>query len=192
MTDAGRVRKSLEKLEFLLAIDLFRNRTADFADVISPASSCFEKTQRNRTSMRNSPVILQNQVIPWRGDSRPDWKIVFDLGRKPGFHREFPWETAEEAMDDPLEPSGLNVRMLREHPEGLRAEPLRLDKFRTLGFFTPSGKVEFYSERLEKAGHPPVPFRDGGTEGSISFTDTITEETLIGMSGERTNRFTHT
>ena len=82
-----------------MVIDLFRNRTAEYADVILPASSCFEKTQLNRASMRNSPVILQNQVIEWQGDSRPDWRIVFDLGRKLGFQEEFPWQTAEEAID---------------------------------------------------------------------------------------------
>jgi thiosulfate reductase / polysulfide reductase chain A len=52
--------------------------------------------------------------------------------------------------------------------------------------------VEFFSERLEKAGHLPVPFMDGGTENPISFADTIGEGALIGISGERTNRFTHT
>jgi anaerobic selenocysteine-containing dehydrogenase len=192
MTDAGRVRKAFEKLEFLAVIDLFRNRTAEYADVILPASSCFEKTQLNRSSMRNSPVILQNQVIEWQGDSRPDWKIVFDLGRKLGFQEEFPWQTAEEAIDHQLAPSGLTVRMLREKPDGLRTEPLKFEKFRSQGFSTPSGKVELFSERLEKAGHPPVPFQGGSLEGAIGFADTVAEGALIGMSGERTNRFTHT
>jgi len=192
MTDAGRVRKAFEKLEFLVAIDLFRNRTAELADVILPASSCFEKTQLNRSSMRNSPVILQNQVIDWLGDSRPDWKIVFDLGRRLGFQSEFPWRTAEEAIDDQLTPAGLTVQMLRQTPDGLRATPLQFEKYRTRGFSTPSGKVEFFSKRLLKEGHPPVPFKDGGAENPISFADTSAADAVIGMSGERTNRFTHT
>jgi anaerobic selenocysteine-containing dehydrogenase len=192
MTDAGRVSKALEKLEFLVVIDLFRNRTTRFADVILPASSCFEKTQLNRAYMRNSPVILQNQVIDWCGDSRPDWKILFDLGRRMGLDAEFPWQTAEEAIDDQLKPSGLTVRMLRENPDGLRATPLQFEKYRTQGFATPSGKVEFFSERLLKEGHPPVPFNDGGIENPIGFADTAAGDAVIGMSGERTNRYTHT
>ena len=37
-----------------------------------------------------------------------------------------------------------------------------------------------------------MPFMDGGTENPISFADTIGEGAVIGISGERTNRFTHT
>jgi anaerobic selenocysteine-containing dehydrogenase len=192
MTEAGRVGRALEKLDFLVVIDLFLTRTARYADVILPAAGCFEKTQLNRASMRNSPVILQNQVIDWQGDSRPDWKIVFDLGRKLGLEEEFPWQSAEEAIDYQLEPSGLTVAKLRENPDGLRAEPLEFEKYRTRGFATPSGKVEFFSARLEQAGHPPVPFLDGGVDHPISFADTLGEEALIGISGERSNRFTHT
>ncbi|MGQ9687763.1 MAG: molybdopterin-containing oxidoreductase family protein [Desulfobaccales bacterium] len=192
MTDARRVQRALEKLEFLVVIDLFRTRTAQYADVILPAASCFEKTQLNRAFMRNSPVILQNQVIDWLGDSCPDWKILFDLGRRLGFEAEFPWQTAEEAIDYQLAPSGLTVAELREHPEGLRAAPLRFEKYRTEGFATPSGKVEFFSPRLAQAGQPPVPFLDGRPEAPLSFAGSLGEDALIGISGERSNRFTHT
>jgi anaerobic selenocysteine-containing dehydrogenase len=192
MTDANRVRRAFAKLEFLVVIDLFKNQTAKYAHVILPASSCFEKTQLNRASMRNSPVILQNQVIDWQGESRPDWKILFDLARRLSFTAEFPWGSAEEAIDDQLAPSGLTVARLRENPEGLRAEPLAFEKFRTQGFATPSGKVEFFSLRLDQAGHLPVPYQDGDATNPISFADTMGAEALIGISGERTNRFTHT
>jgi anaerobic selenocysteine-containing dehydrogenase len=192
MTDARRVQKAFEKLEFLVVIDLFRTRTAQMADVILPASSCFEKTQLNRAYMRNSPVILQNEVIDWLGESRPDWKILFDLGRRLGFEKEFPWQTAEEAIDHQLAPANLSVDMLRENPEGLRATPLQYEKYRTQGFATPSGKVEFFSKRLQTQGHLPVPFMEGRDENPISFADELGEEAVIGISGERTNRFTHT
>jgi anaerobic selenocysteine-containing dehydrogenase len=192
MTDAARVKKAFEKLEFLVVIDLFRNRTAQMADVILPASSCFEKTQLNRAYMRNSLVILQNQVIDWLGESRPDWKILFDLGRRLGFEKEFPWETAEQAIDDQLQPAKLSVQMLRENPGGLRATPLQYEKHRTQGFATPSGKVEFFSERLQRQGQSPVPFMEGRNENPISFADELGEDAVIGISGERTNRYTHT
>lgn len=192
MTDANRVKRALEKLKFLVVIDLFMNRTAEMADVILPATSCFEKTQLNRSSMRNSPVVLQNQVIAWLGESRPDWKILFDLGWRLGFQTEFPWGSAEAAIDEQLAPSGLTVAMLCENPEGLRAEPLRFEKYKTEGFATPSGKVEFYSERLDQAGQPPVPFVNGALESPISFAGDCGADAVIGMSGERSTPFTHT
>lgn len=192
MTDAHRVRRALEKLDFLVVIDLFMNRTAETADVILPAASCFEKTQLNRSSMRNSPVILQKQVIDPVGESRPDWKIIFDLGRRLGLEADFPWKSVEEAIDEQLAPSGLTVKKLLENPDGLRAEPLRFEKYQSKGFDTPSGKVELYSERLAMAGYAPVPFMDGVMENPLSFAGKCGADAFIGMSGERTTRYTHT
>ena len=192
MADSNRVKQGLKNLDFLVVVDPFMTRTARLADVVLPASSCFEKTQLNRASMRNSPVILQNQVIECRGQSWPDWKIVFELGRRLGLEYEFPWETVEEAIDYHLEPSGITVDSLRQNPAGIRAEPLEFEKYRTRGFDTPSGKVEFFSDRLLEHGHSPVPFLYGEHSQPISFAGEISEDPMIGISGERTNRFTHT
>jgi len=192
MADANRVRRAFEKLEFLVVIDLFQNQTSGYADVFLPACSCFEKTQLNRAYLRNSPVMLANEVIPPRGESRPDWWIMFELGRRLGLGEYFPWQTVEEAIDYQLQPSGLTVARLRAHPEGLRATPLEFEKYRRGGFATPSGKVELFSRRLAAAGHPAVPFADGNTAAPIGFADTLGSDSLIGISGARLNRFTHT
>ena len=82
--DSGRVERALAKLDFLVVIDLFMNRTAQLADVVLPACGCFEKTQLNRAALRNSLVTLQDQVIEPLGESWPDWKIIFGLGRRLG------------------------------------------------------------------------------------------------------------
>lgn len=192
MTDAKRVRRALQKLDFLVVIDLFRNRTAEMADVILPAASCFEKTQLNRASMRSSPVVLQNQVIDCLGESRPDWQIVFELGRRLGLEADFPWASVEAAIDEQLSPSGLTVAFLRENPDGLWTEPTKFEKYRSKGFATPSGRVEFHSDRLARAGHAPVPFAEGTFEDLPGSADACNADVVIGISGERTNRFTHT
>ena len=192
MTDSNRVLQGLKNLESLVVIDLFMTRTAQLADVVLPASSCFEKTQLNRAYIRNSPVILQNQVLACRGQSWPDWKIIFELGRRLGLEREFPWQSAEEAIDEQLAPSGITVEALRQNPNGLRSDPLQFAKYETHGFATPSGKVEFYSQRLVDNGHSPVPFLHGELQEPISFAGQIPDQAFIGISGERTNRFTHT
>jgi len=192
MTDSNRVVQGLKNLDCLVVIDLFMTQTAKLADVILPASSCFEKTQLNRAVIRNSPVILQNQVMECRGQSWPDWKIVFELGRRLGLKEEFPWETVEEAIDYQLEPSGITVDTLRQNPAGVRAEPLEFEKYRSRGFATPSGKIELYSDRLHEEGHSPVPFLFGELDEPISFAQEIYDDPMIGISGERPNRFTHT
>jgi anaerobic selenocysteine-containing dehydrogenase len=191
MMDSGRVRKALASLDFLVVIDMFMTRTGQFADVILPASGCFEKTQLNRAYLRADPVMLQNQVIDWQGESWPDWKIIFEMGRRLGLEQEFPWQTVEEAIDYQLEPAGITVEMLRNSPAGVTAAETVFEKFRREGFQTPSGKVEFSSERLRAQGLPAVPFGNGWAGNPISFADRSGDFPLIGISGARTSRFTH-
>jgi anaerobic selenocysteine-containing dehydrogenase len=194
MTDSNRVIRAFENLEFMVVIDLFMTRTAKFADVILPATSSFEKTQLNRAFMRNNPIIIQNQVVNWVADSWPDWKITFELARRLGLGEEFPWETAEDAIDYQLEPAGITVDILRKNPGGTRVEERKYEKYKTRRFGTPSGKVEFYSKRLRKHGYSPVPYFDcdiSDVEDSISFYDKRDEYPFLGISGARTKCFTH-
>jgi len=192
MADSIRTRAAFAKLETLVVIDMFMTETAKLADVILPAASCFEKTQLNRASIRNNPIILQNAVIPTVGDSWPDWKIVFELGRRLGFAAEFPWQTAEEAINYQLEPAGVTVEDLRLHGKtGLRIEDLRYEKFRANPFRTPSGKVEFFSRRLAEAGLSGVPFENGFGDSPISFAEQSEDYPVLGISGSRDIRFTN-
>lgn len=191
MADSQKTRKAFEKLESLVVIDMFMTDTAKMADIILPASTCFEKTQLNRSSIRNNPIILQNSVIPPLGESWPDWKICFELGRRLGFEKEFPWETAEEAIDHQLEPLGIDVQCLRENPNGYRLEPLRYEKYQEQPFKTASGKVEFYSSTLDAAGLPAVPDFSGNMENPIAFVDQIHSYPILGISGTRDIRFTN-
>ena len=191
MADSNRTREAFAKVETLVVIDLFMTETAKLADVILPATTGFEKTQLNRSSIRNNPMFLQNAVIAPVGESWPDWKIVFELGRRLGFAAEFPWQTAEEAIDYQLEPAGVTVEQLRQNGKGLRLEDLCYEKYTKQRFNTPSGKVEFFSGRLAEAGLPGVPFEDGMGGDPISFADRSEEYPVLGISGSRDIRFTN-
>jgi anaerobic selenocysteine-containing dehydrogenase len=191
MTDSNRVIRAFENLEFMVVIDPFMTRSAKMADVVLPATSSFEKTQLNRAFIRNNPVIIQNQVIDWVADSWPDWKITFELARRLGLGEEFPWHTAEDAINYQLEPAGITVDMLRKNPGGTRIEDIEYEKYKTKGLGTPSGKIEFYAKQLEEHGYLPVPYFDCDTENPISFYDKRDEFPFLGISGARTKCFTH-
>lgn len=191
MMDSGRVREALKRLDCLVMIDMFKNKTAEFAHVILPASSCFEKTQINRAYIRNCFIMLQQKVIEPLGESKGDIEIVFEVAKALGVGDYFPWDTVEEALDFQLKPTGLTVETLEENPQGIWYEKPRFKKYETEGFKTPSGKVEIFSQRLADTDHDPIPFLNGFSRDPISFRG-ISEYKFIGISGERVNCYTHT
>jgi anaerobic selenocysteine-containing dehydrogenase len=190
MANAKRFIQALKKLELLVVVDLFMTRTTELAHIVLPTTTCFEKTQLNLGAYCN-PANLQNQVIDWIGDSWPDWKITFELAKRMGFEKEFPWHTIEEAIDYQLAPSGLTVQKLRKNPDGMRCEELTYKKYEIKGFNTPSGKIEFYSEILKENGYPPLPSFTVGEENSISFYNEKDRFPFIGISGARPQGFVH-
>ncbi|OQX09475.1 MAG: formate dehydrogenase [Desulfobulbaceae bacterium A2] len=191
MADSARAETAFAAVDCLVVIDMFLNRTGQLADVILPASSCFEKTQLNRAALRNNPIILQEQVIEPLGASRPDWWIVFELARRLGLDQAFPWRSAEEAMDFQLAPTGVSVAEVRRQGGSMRLEELRYEKYRDGGFATASGKFEFFSPSLAEAGFDPVPYASGFPAHPIGFDEQAADYPLIGISGARDIRFTN-
>ncbi len=191
MADSARTARAFAALDFLVVIDMVLTRTGRLADVILPACSCFEKTQLNRAGIRNNPLILQEQVIPPLGESRPDWWIVFELARRLDLDQAFPWQSAEEAIDFQLAPTGASVAELRRQGGSMRLEELRHQKYRDEGFATASGKFEFFSQTLAEAGFDPVPYASGFPAHPIGFDEQEEDYPLIGISGARDIRFTN-
>ncbi|WP_322805406.1 formate dehydrogenase subunit alpha [Thermanaerothrix sp.] len=73
-------RKKMQELEFLVAQDLFINESGAFADVFLPAASWAEKEGTFTNTDRR--VQRVRQVIPPRGQSRPDWEIICNLAKR--------------------------------------------------------------------------------------------------------------
>ena len=73
-------RHSLEKLEFLVCQDIFINETGEMADVILPATSFAEKDGTFTNTDRRIQRV--RKAVEPVGDSRADWDILSDLGRR--------------------------------------------------------------------------------------------------------------
>ena len=78
----NKVRKALSKLDFLVVQDIFLTETAEFADVVLPASSYLEKSGTYTNTDRR--VQLGRKVFDPPGDARVDWEIVQDIARRLG------------------------------------------------------------------------------------------------------------
>ena len=188
--DSNRFLRAAKSLDLMVVIDPVMTRTAKMADIVLPATTSFEKTQLNLKYMSDT-IILQNQVIDWVADSRPDWKIIFDLAKKMGFEKEFPWSNAEDAIDFQLAPSGICVSDIRNHPNGLQVEISNPKESAMKGYKTVSGKIEFYSETLREKGFNPIPDFNRNSENNYSFYREKNKYPLIGISGSRPRFFVH-
>lgn len=80
--NADYVRHAFEQLDFFVVQDLFMTETAQFADVVLPASPSLEKEGTFTNTERRIQRLYQ--VLDPLGDARPDWRILTDLGRALG------------------------------------------------------------------------------------------------------------
>jgi formate dehydrogenase major subunit len=78
----NKVRKALSALDFLVVQDIFLTETAEFADVILPATSYLEKDGTYTNTDRR--VQLGRKVMDPPGQARTDWEIVQDIARRVG------------------------------------------------------------------------------------------------------------
>lgn len=80
--DTGRLHAALQKLDLLVAIDLYRSTTAQLAHWLLPATSFYERKDLNIQFTRHTPfpfIQYTNQLIPPRGRAREEWEIFGDL-----------------------------------------------------------------------------------------------------------------
>ena len=78
--DLNEAAEKFNNLEFLVVQDIFMHETAQIADVVLPATSFAEKDGTFTNSERRVQRI--RQAVAPRGQSRPDWEIICDLGRR--------------------------------------------------------------------------------------------------------------
>ena len=81
--NSNKVRKALSTLDFLVVQDIFLTETAEFADVILPASSYFEKSGTYTNTDRR--VQVGRPVLESPGEAREDWRIICDIAGRLGF-----------------------------------------------------------------------------------------------------------
>ncbi|MDI6891742.1 MAG: molybdopterin-dependent oxidoreductase [Actinomycetota bacterium] len=186
--NANKMRKALKKLDFVVVMDLFMTPTAEFADIVLPAATFFERADL----VTRGKIMFLDKVIPEYEESRPDWKFIFELGKKLGYEEYFPWKDAEEAFDHRLAPLGITVEQLKKEPLGIALSEEGYKKYEKNGFKTPSKKVEIYSEKLEKFGYDPLPVYVEPNESPVSKPNLAEEYSLVLTSGARIPVYMHT
>ncbi|TAK50563.1 MAG: molybdopterin oxidoreductase family protein [Betaproteobacteria bacterium] len=165
---AGFAREDL----FCVVMDSFLTDTADYADIVLPATTQLEHFDVHK-SYGHLYVLANNPAIDPVGESLPNSEVFRRLAARMGFD-----EPCFRDPDEDICRAALRSAHPRMQGIGWDAvkesgwQRLRVDErfapFAEGGFPTPSGKCEFYSAWLKEQGFDPLPFFNPPAESAVS------------------------
>lgn len=85
--DVEHARDALAKLDHLVVQDIFITETANYADVILPASALYEKS--GTVSNTNRQVQMVRPAVTPPGEAREDWWIEVELAKRCGLNWDY-------------------------------------------------------------------------------------------------------
>ncbi|PCE28396.1 molybdopterin oxidoreductase [Paraburkholderia acidicola] len=152
---AGFAREDL----FTIVLEHFRTDTADFADLLLPATTQLEHLDVHK-SYGHTHVMANLPAIAPVGDARPNTEIFRGIARAMGLQEPALFESDETVAANALHWSdpalaGTDWETLKQ--TGWARLNLPDAPFANGGFRTPSGKCEFSSQRLAQQGLDPLP-----------------------------------
>lgn len=138
---------------FTVVLEHFQTDTADWADFILPATTQLEHWDVH-TSYGHTDVLLNRPAIAPVGLARSNCEIFRSLAAHMGW-QEPCFADSDEALCRAAIGSDSHFEQLLAH--GFFSLPVPSAPFAQGGFPTPSGKCEFFSQRLADMGHSGWP-----------------------------------
>ena len=140
---------------FTVVMDHFQTDTADYADIVLPATTQLEHYDVHK-SYGHLYMLANNPAIRPVGESLPNSEVFRRLAARLGFDEPCFRDSDEDLCRTAL--NGESWERLKETGWRKLEVPERFAPFAQGGFPTPSRKCEFYSGALEKQGIDPLPF----------------------------------
>lgn len=166
--DLDRVLAGLHREDlFTVVHEQIHTETVDYADLVLPAPTFLEYLDLAK-SYGHYHVQMGRPVIAPMGEAKPNLELFRLLARRMGFADACFDDTERDLMRQALDTpsaflSSIDFERLGDgNPQRLNF-PAHADPFAN-GFYTPSGKLEFYSESLQRQGFDPLPSYQACTE----------------------------
>ena len=177
LPDRGKTLETMGKLDFIAVVDIILNDTAWFADVVLPEASYLERYDPLlpiampspgreglctpvQCNYENQPpvsagdrIFIRQPVIEPQGEAKSALWIYKELGNRLGLGDFFQYTDEEDYLRQELAPLGVSLEEIKTRgyvdiPSDGEAE---------MKWDTPSGKIELFSETLQKGNFDPVP-----------------------------------
>ncbi|GIK84572.1 MAG: nitrate reductase [Betaproteobacteria bacterium] len=151
--------KAIDQLDLLVVCDTVPSDIAGYADVVLPEVTFLERHDELLVGWgRQGWTSLRQPVMPAPADQKPGWWIAKELAGKLGIAQCMPFKDMAEYLATRVEKSGLSWETLKNDGVIMGPKmPITVEEGAEFAFDTPSGKVEFWSDQLVKAGFDPVP-----------------------------------
>lgn len=160
--DSGRVRQGLLRDDlFVVVHELFQTDTADYADIVLPATTQFEHVDIHKPYGHLYALASTPAIAPLH-DAKPNSEVFRLLARAMGFSDPCFSDSDETIAAAAFSPSDQRTAhfdwsiMKTKGFQRLNL-PERFAPFATGGFPTPTGKCELWSTQLEGQGLDPLP-----------------------------------
>ena len=168
---SGAIIQGLQREDlFTVVHELFMTDTAEYADIVLPATSQLEHADLHKAYGHTNLTYNAPAIAPL-GECKSNWEVMRLLAAALGFTEPWLQQSEDETIAEILTATAAqNPAFQGITLERLKAEhtvPLNLPTsipFADGYFPTPSGKVELYCERLVAMGVDPLPGYEQGEE----------------------------
>lgn len=164
--NASLIVKGLQREDlFTVVHDLFMTDTADYADIVLPATSQLEQVDLHKAYGHRNLQYNHAAIAPL-DEAKSNWDVMRLLARALGYDDPWLHESAEDAIRGVLDAT----RAKNPHLTGITLERLQAEgtialhfppgndvPFADGHFPTPSGKVELYCAAMIAEGLDPLP-----------------------------------
>ena len=149
--DAGKVRRGLLREDlFTVVHDPFLTATARYADIVLPATTYLE-TEDFYRAYGTYWAQYAPAAVPPQGEAWSNFRLAQELACRIGLADPVFRMSPAEALAELVRGTALD-------PDEVRSgRPFRYGGDGVQQFRTPSGRLEFYSQRLAASGHPAMP-----------------------------------
>ncbi|MDE2606431.1 MAG: molybdopterin oxidoreductase family protein [Burkholderiales bacterium] len=152
--ESGKVARGFAREElFTVVLEQFRTDTADYADYLLPATTQLEHWDIHGT-YGHTDVVLNQPAIPPVGQARPNTQVFRELAARLGFTDPCFAESDESLCRRAFAGHVDFDRLLQQGFASLQVPDAPFAEGR---FPTPSGRCEFFSERLARQGLDGLP-----------------------------------
>ena len=183
--DAKTQARAFQNLDFLAVFDLFMTPTARMADLVFPASDFLENLELHDYGWGGEPYLGLVQPVTSDRTGWPAWRLIFELARKLGLEKLFPWKDNRQAILHRLSGSDIALTDLERSSSATVAyKPAKpSDEHQDVS----RGKIKYYSETMVAAGHPGLP-----TPSALTLPSLTDGEFPFWLStGDRVSLFHH-